>query len=83
MPLTVPPDDPALTAAVALRFPSTQLFTERATARGARFDLRDADAAIVAASAASSTVWRWRSNWQLAGWRHLACVRQRLFSING
>lgn len=48
MPLTFPPDDPALTAATALRFPAIQLFVERAAASGARLDLSDADAVIVA-----------------------------------
>jgi predicted ATPase/DNA-binding winged helix-turn-helix (wHTH) protein len=47
-PLGVPPDDPALTASVALTFPATQLFMERAAASGARMELGDADAAIVA-----------------------------------
>jgi len=46
--LAVPPDDPALTAARALTFPSAQLFVERAQASGARLDLQDADAATVA-----------------------------------
>ena len=44
MPLTVPPDDPGLTAEVALTFPAIQLFVERAAASGARLDLSDADA---------------------------------------
>jgi predicted ATPase len=48
MPLNVPPDDPALTAAFALTFPATQLFVERAAASGARWDLADVDAAVVA-----------------------------------
>nr|WP_245973706.1 winged helix-turn-helix domain-containing protein [Bosea caraganae] len=47
-PLTFPPDGPGLTAAAALTFPATQLFLERAAASGARVDLRDEDAAIVA-----------------------------------
>ncbi len=47
-PLACPPDDPGLTAAVAQTFPATQLFLERAAAGGARLDLSDADAAIVA-----------------------------------
>lgn len=47
-PLTFPPDNPGLTAAVALTFPAIQLFVERAAASGARMDLSDADAAIVA-----------------------------------
>ena len=46
-PLTFPPDDPGTTA-VALTFPAIQLFVERAAASGARLDLSDADAAIVA-----------------------------------
>ena len=47
-PLAVPPEDPGLTAAAALTFPAVQLFMERAAASGARVDLGDADAAIVA-----------------------------------
>jgi predicted ATPase/DNA-binding winged helix-turn-helix (wHTH) protein len=47
-PLAFPPDDPGLTAAVALTYPAIQLFVERAAASGARLDLGDADAAIVA-----------------------------------
>ena len=47
-PLACPPDDPALTAAVTKTFPATQLFVERALASGARLDLGEADAAIVA-----------------------------------
>ena len=37
-----------LTAAVALTYPATQLFLERAMASGARFELSDANVAIVA-----------------------------------
>ena len=47
-PLAFPPDDPGLTASVALTYPAIQLFVERAVASGARLDLSDADAAIVA-----------------------------------
>jgi predicted ATPase len=47
-PLACPPDDPGLTPAVAQTFPATQLFMERAAASGARLDLNDADAAVVA-----------------------------------
>lgn len=47
-PLACPPDDPNLTAAIALTFPAAQLFVERAMARGAVLDLGDADAALVA-----------------------------------
>ncbi|ESY86457.1 transcriptional regulator [Mesorhizobium sp. LNHC229A00] len=47
-PLAYPPDDLEPTAAVAQDFPATQLFIERAAASGARLDLDDADAAIVA-----------------------------------
>ena len=46
-PLACPPDAPGLTAAIAQRFPATQLFVERATASGARLDLNDMEAAIV------------------------------------
>ncbi len=47
-PLSFPPDDVGLTAAIALTFPAVQLFLERAEASGLRLDLNDADAAIVA-----------------------------------
>ena len=47
-PLACPPDDPKLTVAVAQTFPAIQLFMERAAASGARLDLSDTDAAIVA-----------------------------------
>jgi len=47
-PLAFPPEDTALTAAVALTYPATQLFLERAMASGARFEFNDANAAIVA-----------------------------------
>ena len=46
--LACPPDDPELTAAAVQTFPATQLFVERAAASGARLDLSDADAPIVA-----------------------------------
>jgi predicted ATPase/DNA-binding winged helix-turn-helix (wHTH) protein len=48
MPLSVPPDDLAITAAIALTFPAIRLFVERAAASGARWELSDTDAAIVA-----------------------------------
>jgi predicted ATPase/DNA-binding winged helix-turn-helix (wHTH) protein len=47
-PLACPPDDPTLTAAVTQTFPASQLFVERAVASGARLDLTDAEATIVA-----------------------------------
>lgn len=47
-PLTCPPDDTELTVAMAQGFPATLLFIERAEAAGARLDLDDADAAVVA-----------------------------------
>jgi predicted ATPase/DNA-binding winged helix-turn-helix (wHTH) protein len=47
-PLSFPPDDVELTAAIALTFPAVQLFLERAEASGLRLDLNDEDAAIVA-----------------------------------
>ncbi len=43
-PLGFPPDEPGLTAALALTFPAIQLFVERAAASGARLELSDADA---------------------------------------
>jgi predicted ATPase/DNA-binding winged helix-turn-helix (wHTH) protein len=46
--LPCPPDDPALTADVALTFPAIQLFLERARAAGAEVALDDADAGTVA-----------------------------------
>ena len=47
-PLAVPPEDPEVTAASILAFPAAQLFVERAEASGARLELSDSDAAIVA-----------------------------------
>lgn len=47
-PLACAPDDAGLTAAQALAYPATQLFVKRAAARGARLDLGDVDAAVVA-----------------------------------
>ncbi len=46
--LACPPEDPGLTAAVVQTFPATQLFVERAVASGARLDVSDAEAPIVA-----------------------------------
>jgi predicted ATPase/DNA-binding winged helix-turn-helix (wHTH) protein len=46
-PLECPPDGEALTAAVAMTFPATQLFLDRARASGAQFDFSDAEATIV------------------------------------
>src|ERR1700730_6523363 len=46
--LACPTDDPGLTAAVVQTFPATQLFVERAVASGARLDVSDAEAPIVA-----------------------------------
>ena len=46
--LVCPPDDPWLTAAVVQTFPAAQLFVERAVAGGARLDVSDAEAVIVA-----------------------------------
>jgi predicted ATPase/DNA-binding winged helix-turn-helix (wHTH) protein len=46
--LACPPDDPRLTAAAVWTFPATQLFVERAMAGGARLDVSDAEAPIVA-----------------------------------
>lgn len=47
-PLACPPDDPELTVSAVQGFPATQLFVERAAASGARLELDDADAKIVA-----------------------------------
>jgi len=47
-PLGLPPADAALTADATLSFPAAQLFVESATASGARLDLTDSNAAIVA-----------------------------------
>ncbi|PKA41523.1 helix-turn-helix transcriptional regulator [Rhizobium sullae] len=47
-PLAYPPHDLEISAAVAQDFPATQLFLERAAARGAPLDLDDEDAAVVA-----------------------------------
>jgi predicted ATPase len=46
--LACPPDESGLTAAAVRTFPATQLFVERAVASGARLDLSDAEAPIVA-----------------------------------
>jgi predicted ATPase/DNA-binding winged helix-turn-helix (wHTH) protein len=46
--LACPPDDPGLTASAVRTFPATELFMERAVASGARLDLSDAEALIVA-----------------------------------
>ena len=46
--LACPPDAPGLTAAAIQQFPATQLFVERAIASGARLDLSDAEARLVA-----------------------------------
>ena len=46
--LACPPDDPGLTAAIVQTFPATQLFVERAAASGARLDVSDAEAMLVA-----------------------------------
>jgi predicted ATPase/DNA-binding winged helix-turn-helix (wHTH) protein len=48
-PLGVPPEDSTLSADFTLNFPATRLFVERATAGGARLDLGETNAAIVAA----------------------------------
>jgi predicted ATPase len=47
-PLAYPPDNPGVTVAVVQGFPAIQLFVERAVASGARFDLDDAGATVVA-----------------------------------
>ena len=47
-PLDNSPDDASLTAEQVLAFPAAQLFVERVMAGGRRFELRDADAPIVA-----------------------------------
>jgi predicted ATPase/DNA-binding winged helix-turn-helix (wHTH) protein len=46
--LAYPPDEPGLTAAMVQTFPATQLFVERAVASGARLDISDAEALLVA-----------------------------------
>ncbi|MEP7453861.1 winged helix-turn-helix domain-containing protein [Phyllobacterium sp. SB3] len=48
--LACPPDDrQQLPAAISRTFPATQLFVERASSSGAQFNLRDTEAAIIAA----------------------------------
>jgi len=47
-PLRSPPDDIALTASEVLTYPAAQLFVERLIASGQRFELRDADAPVLA-----------------------------------
>jgi predicted ATPase len=46
-PLGIPPADTAIPAQRAMDFPAVQLFVERVVAGGQRFDLSDADAAVV------------------------------------
>jgi predicted ATPase len=46
--LGCPPDDPEMKAEAVLSFPAAQLFMERAAASGARLDVGDVDARIVA-----------------------------------
>ncbi|WP_457152422.1 ATP-binding protein [Mesorhizobium sp. P5_C1] len=46
--LAYPPDEPGLTAAIVQTFPATQLFVERAVAGGARLDINDAEALLIA-----------------------------------
>lgn len=46
--LACPPDDQAITAAAVEAFPAMQLFVERAVASGARLDIGDDEAPIVA-----------------------------------
>jgi len=46
--LAYPPDVSGLTSATIQTFPAVQLFMERAVASGARLDVTDADAAVVA-----------------------------------
>jgi predicted ATPase/DNA-binding winged helix-turn-helix (wHTH) protein len=46
--LACPPDEPGFTAAAIRTFPATQMFVERAVASGARLDVSDAEAPIVA-----------------------------------
>src|SRR5258706_7713977 len=46
--LACPPDAPGLTAEDVAQFPATQLFVERAAASGARLDVSDVNAPIVA-----------------------------------
>ena len=48
LPLESPPDSESLKAADALTFSAVQLFVERITASGSRFELTDADAPIAA-----------------------------------
>jgi predicted ATPase/DNA-binding winged helix-turn-helix (wHTH) protein len=47
-PLAFPPDEPGLTAAIAVTYPATQLFLERAAASGAQIELSDSNLATVA-----------------------------------
>jgi predicted ATPase len=49
MPLAVPPDEPGLTAEVAMTYSAVQLFIERAAASGARLEPSDEEAVIIAA----------------------------------
>jgi len=47
--LACPPEEPDLTAASVQKFPATRLFVERAIASGARLDLSDDEARVIAA----------------------------------
>lgn len=47
-PLASPPDQPGLSAQAVLAYPAVRLFVDRAGASGARLDLDDADAPVVA-----------------------------------
>jgi predicted ATPase/DNA-binding winged helix-turn-helix (wHTH) protein len=47
-PLALPPDDPDLNADTVLAYPAIQLFLERATASGARIELSDFNAVLIA-----------------------------------
>jgi predicted ATPase/DNA-binding winged helix-turn-helix (wHTH) protein len=46
--LACPPEDPDLTAEAVQAFPAAQLFVQRAVASGARLDISDSDASVVA-----------------------------------
>ncbi|KAA2238242.1 ATP-binding protein [Salinarimonas soli] len=48
MPLTVPPDDPGITADTAMTYSAVQLFVERAAASGAKLSFTDVEAPVVA-----------------------------------
>ena len=67
-----PPDNVGSEAELD-QYSSTRLFMECAVAAGFATTVSDADAEIVARSAASSMACHSRSSWSLADYRHTGC----------